>query len=283
MPSATQSHRTKRPFQPGIDSYFARVDRDEYLTSAAPPSEVDERSNLPATVQSNLLSVGMRVRKAVPEGYRTGKNTVDFSDDCPSPSGSMVSISSSRGNELQPFCGLHRTGGFGVQDVPVDAHMVLDDDPVVPGSSHDSTASSFSTISTNSSLRTVPPSIMVTPTKPKHKRRLDLELDDFDDDLDELDRLRSPSVSPRTSFPSSRAGMPELDLLTSNSVTSVMARPVARMKRRSNPNPGGAAAPGRRGAVDISAGLGTDDFGDADFLCEDDEWEESREVEMSGV
>ncbi|KAH7037618.1 ribonucleotide reductase inhibitor-domain-containing protein [Microdochium trichocladiopsis] len=95
---------------------------------------------LPASVQSNLISVGMRVRKSVPEGYKTGtysafslwddanttasssfstKKQNDFTGDY--TAASSPERNRSRANafstprELMPFCGIHRVGGLDVQ------------------------------------------------------------------------------------------------------------------------------------------------------------------------
>ena len=85
---------------------------------------------LPATVQTNLLSVGMRVRKSVPEGYKTGSYSGfalwDESNSAAAPSSSSSSSypsseGRSRANafsaprELLPFCGIHSIGGLSTQ------------------------------------------------------------------------------------------------------------------------------------------------------------------------
>lgn len=126
--------RTKRQFagaasdpaQRQITSFFSKTsssaDTLEQTTPLSPP--------LPAQVQANLLSVGMRIRKSVPEGYKTGKLYSGFSlwvDDSASsmesasisylpmtgapPAGSTLSSQ----QELLPFCGIHKVGGLAVQ------------------------------------------------------------------------------------------------------------------------------------------------------------------------
>jgi hypothetical protein len=81
--------------------------------------------NLPATVQANLLSVGMRVRKSVPEGYKTGDYNAfalwDESSDAVPNLEIMGEGQRSRANafssprELLPFCGIHKVGGLDTQ------------------------------------------------------------------------------------------------------------------------------------------------------------------------
>lgn len=66
----------------------------------------------------------MRVRKSVPEGYKTHK-TLGI-DGFPFPSSAPVtastpiqrSYSGVSTRELTPFCGLHKTGGWAAQEVP---------------------------------------------------------------------------------------------------------------------------------------------------------------------
>jgi hypothetical protein len=78
-------------------------------------------------VQANLLSVGMRVRKAVPEGYKTGSyaafalwdensNNNAMQNGAGSDAGRLRANAFSAPRELMPFCGIHRVGGLGVQE-----------------------------------------------------------------------------------------------------------------------------------------------------------------------
>ncbi|KAK1779941.1 ribonucleotide reductase inhibitor-domain-containing protein [Copromyces sp. CBS 386.78] len=98
---------------------------------------------LPPTIKSSLLNVGMRVRKSVPEGYKTGKiasgfpSWMDESNNNNSNSnhvaGSGASSFANSGHnrpvsaappapvtaanrELTPFCGIHKIGGYAVQE-----------------------------------------------------------------------------------------------------------------------------------------------------------------------
>ncbi|KAF2461760.1 ribonucleotide reductase inhibitor-domain-containing protein [Lineolata rhizophorae] len=92
---ASTAHRAKRPFQPSITSFFDRAPPGGIGGSGSGGSAgganglaFDPRPHhhhnhfhdfaapqpaLPAAVQSSLLNVGMRVRKSVPEGYKTHK------------------------------------------------------------------------------------------------------------------------------------------------------------------------------------------------------------------
>ncbi|KAK5636432.1 hypothetical protein RRF57_012144 [Xylaria bambusicola] len=130
--------RTKRQFagaasdpaQRQITSFF-------HTATSAPPNSnsinqisspatqgPENASNIPATVQANLLSVGMRIRKSVPEGYKTGSYNAfalwDESDADPITV-TMGEGQRSRANafssprELLPFCGIHKVGGLDTQ------------------------------------------------------------------------------------------------------------------------------------------------------------------------
>ncbi|EFQ34971.1 ribonucleotide reductase inhibitor [Colletotrichum graminicola] len=122
--------RTKRPFagassdpaQRQITSFFAP------RSGPAPPSETSSTlttNKLPPDVQSNLLSVGMRVRKSVPEGYKTGTyKSVKLSADTAEPRTPVVRTTNPASNrntaaasqrELLPFCGINKVGGLASQ------------------------------------------------------------------------------------------------------------------------------------------------------------------------
>lgn len=140
--------RTKRQFagaacdpaQRQITSFFSRGGASS--TEHARPAPPLNGPVLPGQVQTNLLNVGMRVRKAVPEGYKTGTTYSAFKlwseDDVRSSSSAPVpapvrtatnpvsaipnTLSSSGGGvvrELVPFCGLLKVGGLGSQEEPV--------------------------------------------------------------------------------------------------------------------------------------------------------------------
>lgn len=169
MPSAhlSEQHRTKRPFQPAITSYFhaAQGFSDNDDSSGADDNDDDDNSQysrggprlrtipqprphhptlapqLPDHIQSSLLSVGMRVRKSVPEGYKTPKPlsltpslhqpTVvsstplrkphsAFRDTHPTLEIPVDSLAATlqHQRELLPFCGLNKIGGYAEQPTP---------------------------------------------------------------------------------------------------------------------------------------------------------------------
>lgn len=154
MPSST--HQAKRPYagsysqaQAQITSYFAtqplNYDQSSTASCLSTYSNTDNEPHgrgkqfelssslsppLPALVQSNLLSVGMRVRKAVPEGYKTGSGYGTFTLFSDTNMISKMGVSGpgqvqKRNNtgyneantrkELTPFCGIMKVGGMAVQ------------------------------------------------------------------------------------------------------------------------------------------------------------------------
>ncbi|EAA36523.1 hypothetical protein GE21DRAFT_2110 [Neurospora crassa] len=180
--------RTKRQFagaasdpaQRSITSFFKTTqtsdDSQFDSTSGASPATAAAPLNGPVlspTIRSSLLNVGMRVRKSVPEGYKTGKIASGFPswmDDSNNTnnrnhiSGSGASAlagnnghnrpvsaapsappaAASANRELTPFCGIHKIGGYAVQDSNNNNNSAA-------LSSQDSNASS--TISNPSSIR----------------------------------------------------------------------------------------------------------------------------------
>ncbi|KAI7539415.1 hypothetical protein KC331_g9766 [Hortaea werneckii] len=150
-PNLPDQHIRKRPFQPSITSYFDQ--RAGPSSSSAASSTNSRRPTtdgawdaysppilsppVPEETQASLLSVGMRVRKSVPEGYKTHKTLGDgmgraeggfggreLGSKVPSSSApAMVGrrdaacgagTAARAGRELMPFCGLHKVGGLGV-------------------------------------------------------------------------------------------------------------------------------------------------------------------------
>jgi hypothetical protein len=129
--TSTNSNLSKRRrFQPPITSFFAStgsfttdnkngLSHDNYSSPTHTPTPA-----LPAKIQSSLLTVGMRVRKSVPEGYKTEQtklttfSSYGLKSISDSSSSTIYSQSERAYAELLPFSGLHRVGNHAVQTFP---------------------------------------------------------------------------------------------------------------------------------------------------------------------
>ncbi|KAI9721286.1 MAG: hypothetical protein M1812_002448 [Candelaria pacifica] len=279
MPSAVR--QTKRPFQPSITSYFARADRDDSYLHPSPllpfPGTPTPAPTLPVPVQSSLLNVGMRVRKSVPEGYKTaaycalGSSTGDSSSSKgPSNSGGVYNSRGRGFAELTPYCGILRTGGYACQTGSGGCNTTHDlatfefdlDDYGFPCSSQESNISTISSDSLPAAL----------PYSSANKRRFE---DDEEDLLNSTNLIWEEeeqylnSLSPR-SYPVSHTSMPNLDMI----------RPIALPKTRRKWQLGSLGKEtlvrGRENQIS-----GMQDFDEVDFL-KPPEWVD-REIEMSGI
>ncbi|KAJ9298137.1 hypothetical protein DTO271G3_3742 [Paecilomyces variotii] len=180
----------RRRFQPPITSYFAATGptttesnhNNDNGTTSSPLSHHNYSAPtysaspaLPHKVQSSLLSVGMRVRKSVPEGYKTEAlkpSVYALAAAKESTSGGYIASRTSYA-ELAPYCGIHKIGNYAVQTFPTPAaefgagseHISTDEGDAfsLPSSSQESVASSIP-----------PPNL--------HKRTYDEDFEDDDDD-----------------------------------------------------------------------------------------------------
>ena len=197
---STTKRSFKRPFQPSISFNFGHRTCDR----GPPPCAAQTSTPLPATVQSSLLNVGMRVRKSVPEGYQT-QQKLPFT-----PERDTVNLSSDF-TTLVPYCGIFKIGCHETKPPPCEEDLPplkFDSDDWGFLSSQESSASSDS----------LQPTVTV-PVVSNHKRRRE----DDDDDLE----FESQPDSPRSYPPFSHTRMPNLDRL----------RPIALPKTRKKPIP----------------------------------------------
>ncbi|KAK0944280.1 hypothetical protein LTR48_001057 [Friedmanniomyces endolithicus] len=195
MAAATSSHVRKRQYQPSIKSYFSDH------TGVSQTSRSPLSPPLDAATQASLLSVGMRVRKSVPEGYKTHKtvglegfpfpSTAPAIASAPSRSSHNDTAAISRG--LMPFCGLHKTGGLAYQP---QAYMPSSSAPAAAGvgqaygkaDTPGLTSSQHTISSTQSSFA----SLASPGGVPSKKRTFEEEMeDDLDVYFDEVDAVDS--------------------------------------------------------------------------------------------
>jgi hypothetical protein len=166
----------------------------------------------------------MRVRKSVPEGYKTHKSLpvtkIPYmhpgsipQDSFPGLPASSAPELYSKPSELAPFCGLHKIGGMSSQ----------------PNSSAPGLSYSQSSIASATSTPQTP---QINTRKRNYAEDMDAELDTFfDDNQDQHDSMLDDTVSPKPKYPLSHSSMPGLSAKTS--IVSPQSRPKARMKARS--------------------------------------------------
>lgn len=205
MPSS--SHQSKRPYagthsqshnQSTITSYFHSTTSGtptpaqppiRSLPQAPPPPSTPL---LPASVQSNLLNVGMRVRKSVPEGYKTGtfSGFSLFSDNrtgsAPTRDPSPARRYGAPRKELTPFCGIMKVGGLAQQTYTADIEDDIPTEDDLPFLS--SQGSMLSDVSTQA------------PATPSgHKRRFSSDDEEEEADFDlAMGRWTDDAPSPKS-------------------------------------------------------------------------------------
>ena len=156
------SSSKKRRFQPPITSYFVTSTPEteeksstlSHHSYAAPTNSPTPA--LPANILSSLLGVGARVRKSVPEGYKTEQKKLTAytiaasSREAEAETGSVTLPQSTTTvyAELEPFCGMHKVGNYAVQTFPRPAEQYrhIDDAETIsiPSSSFSSCTNSNS-------------------------------------------------------------------------------------------------------------------------------------------
>jgi hypothetical protein len=140
--TTTEEHRSKKKYQPSITSYFeVRDDCEQHddlrgLDPITRPRHQQRQHQVqrlapqvPGQVQADLLNVGMRVRKSVPEGYKTHSRKMSALPSIQTTMSSRPTLEVKppkeavpddfvHQRELLPFCGLHKVGGLGFAEQP---------------------------------------------------------------------------------------------------------------------------------------------------------------------
>ncbi|KAG5943891.1 hypothetical protein E4U53_006995 [Claviceps sorghi] len=143
--------RTKRPFagssadpaQRQITSFFSPQSSEAASSVPGAQTQTPRQPPLPSSVQANLLSVGMRIRKSVPEGYKTcAPSAFTLWTDNSTPATTAAAPCLPRraaprapSTELLPFCGINKVGGLGIQHSPArddDSDYASDDQQHLP-------------------------------------------------------------------------------------------------------------------------------------------------------
>ncbi|KAL6901538.1 ribonucleotide reductase inhibitor domain-containing protein [Trichoderma evansii] len=107
------------PAQRQITSFFAAQSPNSSSSPTTAAAVSSQQVPLPSNVQANLLSVGMRVRKSVPEGYKTtGSSAFKLWTDNTRPGeakAAQMVAAKPVSRELLPFCGINKVGGLDTQ------------------------------------------------------------------------------------------------------------------------------------------------------------------------
>ncbi|KAK4542668.1 hypothetical protein LTR36_006240 [Oleoguttula mirabilis] len=200
MATATSpsTHVRKRQYQPSIASYFNRGDATHpQRSSRSPLSPV-----LPADTQASLLSVGMRVRKSVPEGYKThkthGMDGFPFPSTAPSaytaPARPVYSGGGSS-RELTPFCGLHKTGGLAAQETGWMPSSSAPSAVQTGGDAVPALSMSQNTLaSSQNTFLFTPPSDVGVSKKRTYEEEIEEDIDAFFDEVDNPATTRKTRV-----------------------------------------------------------------------------------------
>lgn len=234
----------RRRFQAPITSFFTSE-----ASSSCDPSDclqVQQHGQglpsppLPHEIQSSLLTVGMRIRKSVPEGYKTHKTLHSsglydhsgyFLDSGVQDHDSTIPtthLSTTRAAyaELSPFCGLHKVGGMAVQPLPVVSSgcygHVLGQSGAVRAKEPDPWSLPSSQESTDSYI----------PFPPSNKRTLTSDEDEDEDDKNEfgndiLSQERSTYPFSHTRTPAPNTLFPPLGVHSFHNSSTGTPRPFA--------------------------------------------------------
>jgi hypothetical protein len=181
LPIASEEHTRKRQYQPPIHSFFQR---NAIASGPSSPSHSASPLSppLPAETQSSLLSVGMRVRKSVPEGYKTHKTMPTEAFPFPSTAPAVAEPTrrpvhnTANSRELAPWCGLHKVGGFSAQASPAPPSSAP---PAFQTEVEGANSMPGLSMSQSSLASTVP--LSFSASKTANKRSYD---DDAEDDVD---------------------------------------------------------------------------------------------------
>lgn len=190
---SSRKRSCKRTFQPSIDNYLSCLESDH--PDASTQSSISSPS-LPTFLQLSLLNVGMRVRKAVPEGYKT-KFSYDIASTETCCRQSPRNTAHRYGfQELVPYSGILNIGAHQAQNVPDGAHI---------SSLHFDDAGSFPSNQESNFIDAIPiPASTPLCANNKRRRPEKAQGDEYPD---------FKPLSPRSEYPVSHTKMPNLNTL----------------------------------------------------------------------
>ncbi|KAL4975648.1 ribonucleotide reductase inhibitor-domain-containing protein [Aspergillus desertorum] len=210
--ASTKSELSKRRrFQPPITTFFtpssdhngfsspSHLSYDHYSAVTNSPTPV-----VPAKVQASLLSVGMRVRKAIADGYKTQQAKADkyttFTSDhnnndetskarTTNTSLARTLNAPSARSELAPFCGMSKSNEY-ITTIPQPLPTVDHDHHIIRTDEDDA----FSL--PPSSQESVDLALAPVPTFMQKKRsHHDFDFDPYEDDSEEITPLHRNQVT----------------------------------------------------------------------------------------
>jgi Ribonucleotide reductase inhibitor len=174
-------HTHKRQYQPSITSFFSSENfQSQQHSHVERPRH--HHSHIDHQTQSTLLSLGMRIRKAVPEGYKTHKtlpSTPLYSYSSPQPRPAPVV----RQRELAPLCGLFKVGGL---VPPPDAFTNTHRDTEEPELTFESSQESNFSIQTEPDVRLEDALLFGGPVGSTSKNKRRHEHEDSDGDFEDF-------------------------------------------------------------------------------------------------
>ncbi|KAL4799078.1 ribonucleotide reductase inhibitor-domain-containing protein [Aspergillus venezuelensis] len=194
----------RRRFQPPITTFFtassgldtpstpSHLSHNHYAAITNSPTPV-----VPAKVQASLLSVGMRVRKSIADGYKTmlaKEEKQIIVEDTSNALKARISIAPTNRSELAPFCGMSKSSEYSSAPRPLP-HPVTYTHHHHHHHHHDS--NQFITTDEDNDAFSLPPSSqgsvdseldrpVTVPTQRKRPHQ-DFDFDPYEDDMDEAD------------------------------------------------------------------------------------------------
>ncbi|KAL6238935.1 hypothetical protein BDW75DRAFT_199936 [Aspergillus navahoensis] len=210
MASTKSDLSKRRRFQPPITTFFtpssdsngssssSHLSYNHYSAVTNSPTPV-----VPAKVQASLLSVGMRVRKAIADGYKTHHAKADryitFSCDHNNSDTSKTTRTTttpttiynapSARSELSPFCGISKSNGY-TTTTPQPPLTTYHDDHIIRTDEDDA----FSL--PPSSQESIDSAFTPEPTFAQKKRsHHDFNFDPYEDDSEEINPLHPTVVT----------------------------------------------------------------------------------------
>ncbi|KAL4970421.1 uncharacterized protein BDV14DRAFT_163233 [Aspergillus stella-maris] len=192
----------RRRFQPPITTFFTassdpnapstplHLSHNHYAAITNSPTPV-----VPAKVQASLLSVGMRVRKSIADGYKTNHAKEEKQIIVENNSNALkerISITPTNRSELAPFCGMSKSSEYSSAPRPLPNPVTY-----THHHHHHHDYNQFITTDEDNDAFSLPPSSqesvdseldrpVAVPTQRKRTHQ-DFNLDPYEDDMDEAD------------------------------------------------------------------------------------------------